>query len=426
MDNTKTQRLWSRDFSLLVFGQIVSIFGNMVLSFALPLYVLDISGSAALYGLVLSLPYITLIITSPIGGIIADRLRKQRIMFWLDAATTVIIVLYMIASGLVAAVVPLVIVKLMALNAIQGLYMPAVQASIPALVSTEKLVPANSVVTMVNMFSGIAGMAIAGVLYAKFGLFPILAMSAVCFAVTAVMDLLIRIPYKKQEGTGSIVDIVISDISKSTIFMVKEKPIMAKCAFIGFFLQLTLVPMIVVGIPVLLTQHLGFGMEFVGYSQSIMMVGGLIGGIVTGILGARLSIKRLPLVLFISCMLFGFIGLPFVITTTDFSAYIIITAATAIAFAVMQMVNIPLFAFIQGETPSELIGKVMSMFLILPFVATAVGSFVYGILYEHYEKMPWIVIFGTVILTALVALYAHMQFRNVTVGTAVGEGLGSE
>jgi len=31
------QKLWNRDFSLLVFGQTISIFGNMILSFALPL-----------------------------------------------------------------------------------------------------------------------------------------------------------------------------------------------------------------------------------------------------------------------------------------------------------------------------------------------------------------------------------------------------
>jgi len=415
MDNTKTQRLWNRDFFLLVFGQIVSIFGNMVLSFALPLYILDISESAAMYGFVLAVPYISLILLSPIGGILADRLKKQRIMFWLDATTTVIIVLYMIASGLIAAAVPLVIVKLLALNAIQALYMPAVQAAVPSLVITEKLVPANSVTQMVNMFSSMVGMAVAGVLYERFGLFPILIVSAVCFAVTAVMDLLIRIPYNKPDNTGSVTQIVKSDLSQSAKFAVKEKPIISKCAFIGFFIQLSVVPMVVVGIPVLVTQHLDYGMDMVGYSQSIMMIGGLMGGIAAGTLGARLTIKKLPLILFIACMLFGLIGLPFLFAVPSFAAYVFLTAATALAMAAVQLVSIPLFAFIQAETPSDLIGKVMSLFVILPFVATAIGSLIYGVLFEWFEAVPWVVVFGTVLLSCLVVVYARGQFKKIAV-----------
>ena len=90
---------------------------------------------------------------SPIGGMIADRFRKQRVMFWLDAGTTVLIIGYIIASGFTAAIIPIIIVKLMALNAIQGVYMPAVSASVPVLVNEEKLVSANSAVNLVNSLS---------------------------------------------------------------------------------------------------------------------------------------------------------------------------------------------------------------------------------------------------------------------------------
>jgi predicted MFS family arabinose efflux permease len=334
-------------------------------------------------------------------------------MFWLDAATTVIIILYMIASGLISAAVPLVIIKLMALNAIQGMYMPAVQASVPALQTTEKLVPANSVVSIVNMLSSMAGMAIAGLLYARFGLFPILLVSAVCFAITAVMDLLIRIPYQKPESGGSIAEIVKGDLVQSAKYMIKENPIIAACALIGFLLQLTMVPMVIVGVPVMITQNLGYGMDMVGYSQSIMMVGGLAGGILAGALGTRLKMKKLPLFLLISTLLFGAIGLPFLFETTAFSAFIIITIATAAAFAAIQLVNIPLFAFIQAETPSDLIGKVMSLFLILPFVASAFGSLIYGFFYERFEASPQIVVFGTVVLMIFVVAYAQKQIKKI-------------
>jgi MFS family permease len=419
LNNSKERfgmKLWSRDFSLLTVGQLVSIFGNMVLSFALPLYILDISESAALYGMVLAIPYISLIITSPIGGILADRVRKQRIMFWLDAITTLIIVTYIAAMGFVTAVVPIVIVKLMALNAIQGMYMPAVQAAVPSLVPSEKLVPANAVVTMINTFSGMAGMAVAGVLYSEFGLMPILVMSAVCFAVTAVMDLLIRIPFKKQESTGSVVQIVKSDVKLAAKFMFKEKPILAKSGVVVFFLQFGLISMLIVGIPVLINQNLGMDMDMVGYSSGIMMAGGLAGGIIGGTLGPKLTMKNAAFMLGVGGIAIIPIGLVFIFDVSAMAAYIAITAASALSVGAIQLANIQFMAFIQRETGVELIGKVMSLIVILPFIASALGSFIYGLLFEQLKVIPWTVVFATVLLTACVALYAHRLFGKFMFG----------
>ena len=406
------KKLWNRDFSLLVFGQIMSLFGNMVLSFALPLYILDISGSPALFGLVMSLPYISLVIMSPIGGIIADRLKKQRIMFWLDVSTTIIIVLYIAASGFFTAIVPIVIVKLMALNAIQGLYMPAVHSSVPLLVSADKLVPANAVTSSVNMFSNMAGMAIAGVVYASFGLFPILAVSAVCFAITAVMDLLIRIPYNKQENPENIGEMVKRDMYASSKFMVKEKPIIAKSAVIIFFMQASVASMLTVGVSVLISQNLGLGMELVGISQSIMMAGGLFGGIMAGTLGARLTMKKAPLLLLFASVAITPIALPFLFSMPAFLGFIIITAASFLTVSVIQMAQVQFFAFIQGETPNELIGKVVSLIAVLPFIASALGMFTYGVLFEQFYTLPWITVFATVFVSGMVALYSRRLYAK--------------
>ena len=44
--NTKP---FSRDFRLMILGQIISLFGNGILRFALSLYVLELTGSAAVF-----------------------------------------------------------------------------------------------------------------------------------------------------------------------------------------------------------------------------------------------------------------------------------------------------------------------------------------------------------------------------------------
>ncbi|MCL2231597.1 MAG: MFS transporter, partial [Treponema sp.] len=168
-------KLWNRNFSLLMTVQILALFVNTTLSFVLPLHILYISGSPALFGTVLALAGIPLILMTPLGGIIADRGKKKRIIFWMDASTTIIIVLYMLLSGFFADVVPIVIVKLLALNVIQGIYMPTAMASVRFLVPKEKLVPANAAASMIFSLANATGPAIGTILYAQFNLFPVLA-----------------------------------------------------------------------------------------------------------------------------------------------------------------------------------------------------------------------------------------------------------
>ena len=74
------QKLFSKDFTLVIIGQIISLFGNATIRFALPLYLLNHTGSSALYGMVTACAFIPAILLSPIGGIIADRINKRNIM----------------------------------------------------------------------------------------------------------------------------------------------------------------------------------------------------------------------------------------------------------------------------------------------------------------------------------------------------------
>ena len=82
----KTKR-FGKDFILVIIGQIISLFGNAILRFALSLYVLDTTGSAAVFGGILAVSMVPTILCSPLGGVLADRVPRQRIMWGLDFFT---------------------------------------------------------------------------------------------------------------------------------------------------------------------------------------------------------------------------------------------------------------------------------------------------------------------------------------------------
>ena len=88
------QKLFSKDFILVVIGQIISLFGNTAIRFALPLHLLNHTGSSALYGTVTACAFIPAILLSPIGGIVADRINKKNIMVILDFFTAAVILIF--------------------------------------------------------------------------------------------------------------------------------------------------------------------------------------------------------------------------------------------------------------------------------------------------------------------------------------------
>ena len=77
--------LWTRNFILLVLGQASSLFGNLILRLALSMYLLEVTGSAAVFAGILSAAALPTIILSPLGGVLADRVDRRRLMVLLDA-----------------------------------------------------------------------------------------------------------------------------------------------------------------------------------------------------------------------------------------------------------------------------------------------------------------------------------------------------
>ncbi|MEG0764096.1 MAG: MFS transporter, partial [Oscillospiraceae bacterium] len=132
---------YGKDFILIVIGQIISLFGNGILRFALPLYLLRETNSPALFGIVTACSFLPMIFLSFLGGILADRINKRNIMVALDFLTAGIIFVFFLSIGKVA-LVPLIIVVLMLLYGISGTYQPTVQASIPILIASENILSA--------------------------------------------------------------------------------------------------------------------------------------------------------------------------------------------------------------------------------------------------------------------------------------------
>lgn len=414
MNTSPRSPLFTRDFTLVVIGQIISLFGNAIIRFALPLYLLNQTGSPSLFGLVGACSFIPLVVLSPIGGIFADRVSKRAIMVVLDFSTAGIVLLFSLLLGK-APLVLLLIVTLMLLYGIQGAYQPAVQASLPVLTAPDRLISANAVINQVSSLAGLVGPAAGGLIYSVFGLYPILAVGGVCFLLSAIMELFIHIPFERRPTDKSALKIIAGDLSDSMRFIRFERPALGALMGVLVSINLFLSALIIVGVPVLVTQSLALpesaAQRLYGYAQAILAAGGLCGGILAGVMGAKLKIEKCGILFLLVAALLVPMGLSLAAAAPAMVSYGVIVACCFMIMTLASLMSVRFMALIQAVTPGHMIGKVISCVLALATCAQPVGQLLYGWLFE-WSRPHWI-LFGAAAVTCCIAVLSSGSFGRL-------------
>lgn len=412
----KNQRLFSKDFTLVVIGQIVSLFGNATIRFALPLYLLNHTGSSALYGTVTACAFVPAILLSPVGGMVADRVNKRNIMVALDFFTSAVILGFTLLLG-GGHLVLLLTVTLMLLYGIAGAYQPAVQASIPALVEQEQFMAANSIINTISSFAALMGPVLGGILYSAFGLEPVLWVCMVCFVLSAVMEIFIRIPFQRQASEGSILLTVRRDFGQSVRFIRKDRPVIGKALLAVCGINLFLSAMIVVALPYLVTEVLELeaaqANRLYGFAEGALAAGGLAGGIGAGLFAKRLKIRRAGN-LITACALCVFpMGTALMLPVLGMTRYLVLTLCCFAVMVFSTMFSVQMMSFVQAETPQNLIGKVIAVILTVSMCAQPLGNAMYGVLFEVCDGTEYIPVFFSGAVSLAIALGAGKVFRRL-------------
>lgn len=409
------QKLFSKDFTLVVIGQIISLFGNATIRFALPLYLLNLTGSSALYGTVTACAFIPAILLSPVGGIVADRVNKRNIMVILDFFTAAVILAFclLINEG---NLILLVTVTLMLLYGIAGAYQPSVQASIPALVNQDNLLAANSIINTISSFSSLTGPVLGGILYSAYGLKPVLWVCMVCFFMSAVMEIFIEIPFRKQASEGGILETARTDFAESIRFIRKEKPVIGKAVLVVCGINLFLSAMIVVGLPYLVTEVLNLeasqANKLYGFAEGALAAGGLAGGIGAGIFAKKLAIHKSGN-LVIACAVCVFpVSAALMLFSSGMINYIVITVCCFVIMAFSTIFTVQMLSLIQTETPQNLIGKVIAVILTVSMCAQPLGSAFYGVLFEICKGFEYAVVLFSGVVSLMIAVSTRNIFKK--------------
>src|SRR3990172_4145004 len=196
-------------FSIVWFGQLVSLLGTNMTLFALTIWAYELTGSATALALVGFFFVTPMLLVSPIAGAIVDRGNRKFMMMVSDLAaglaTIVLLALYL--SG------KLQIWHLYIAGAFEGVFQsfqwPAYSATISTMLSKEQYGRANGMMSLAESASGIFSPLLAGALLSVVGLAGILTIDIVSFVFAIGALLFVAIPKPQiteegHQGQGSI------------------------------------------------------------------------------------------------------------------------------------------------------------------------------------------------------------------------------
>ena len=406
------QKLFTKNFTLLVLGQASSLFGNYILRLALSMYVLETTGSAAVFAGILSAAAIPSILLAPFGGILADRANRRNIMVALDALTGLaVLCTAVILPGSHALVV---IGGLLVVLSVFGAFeTPTVRACIPQMLVGDNIIRGNAVVNQIASISYLTAPLLGGILYAAFGLKPVMFASVVCFFITASFEWFIKLGYRPGDAQGNMLCMIRNDFIGSIRFLMKEQPDIMKVLLLAALSRFFVMGIAMVGIPFLVRTILGLDAKFYGGAESALAVATILGSLAAGLFTGKLKIGKLFIVLSAIGICIIPAGIVFLFPADAVIRYTVSVAAFCGMQAAISIFSIFAVSMIQQKTPDHLLGKVMAYTSAITMCAQPFGQMIYGFLFDGCREAVYLVLILTGIAVGLIGVGSAGFFRRM-------------
>jgi MFS family permease len=188
------------DFRRLYLASFISLGGDWFLLVALFSLALELTGSAVSVALLIASQEIPFFLMSPIGGVIADRLNRKRLMVTYDLVRAVLCLGFLLVSD--ASTMWIAYLLLASISSFSAFFDPASSAAFPNLVDDEDLGPANALFGSLWGTMLALGAALGGIVAATLGQNAAFAIDAVSFALSALLIARITRPFSTDLSEG--------------------------------------------------------------------------------------------------------------------------------------------------------------------------------------------------------------------------------
>jgi DHA3 family macrolide efflux protein-like MFS transporter len=421
---------WQRTTALFLIGQAITLFGTMITGHAISWYVTLQTQSGTILTLFTVAMMVPMALSSPVGGVWADRYNRKYLINLVDAAIALVTLVMALFFSAGFEWLGLLFVCVVIRGFGQGIQMPTVTALLPDIVPPEQLVRVNGFNASIQSLSMFASPMIAAALLTFFPIQILMYIDVVTAAIgIAIVFFFVhthkgmrRIPTASTTTpAGEVAGAALGIDEGTTTTEEPERPgffsdfkaglrYMWKNPFILAFTLLGVVFGVLATPPALLTplqvvRDFGADAWRLGAIEVAFAVGMMAGGVFIGIWG---GFKNRSWTMALATALFGLgaIGLGLL---DNFWVYLGCMLFVGIT---MPMFNAPSMAVLQARVDPDYMGRVFSVSMMTGSLAMPVGMIAFGPLSDMIA-IDWLLVgTGGAIMLLGVCIVASRTFRQ--------------
>ena len=354
-----------RDFAVFWAAQTLSVLGDSFALIALPLLVLEATGSVARMGLLTAVGGAASVLAAVFAGAVVDRVDRRRLLITCDLAR-------MVLYGLIPLVwafgphIWVLYAVLPVCEAVGMFFSVGYVTVVRALVGTAQLTEANGRLNSTAAAAGVLGPLCAGLVAAWTGPEAAVAVDAASFAVSAACLAVVRLaPRPADDGPASPRDSLWQDLRTGVAFLRRHPVLRSLTVLLFVFGFLTL------GLSDLLIYHLKHDLGHDDGAVGTVLAVGALGTIAGSLLVARVR-RRLGFgPTWIGSVAVGGLAVAGIGAA---STVPVVAVLTVVFLACVGMAGTCSMSLRQEITPEPLLGRVTSAYGTLTDAAAPAGA----------------------------------------------------
>lgn len=393
-------------FLIFLASGLIVAFADSLFEMAVVWHVLTVTGSATIVGAIAAGIALPVTLSAPFAGVLADRWSRRKLMIFSrltrGGVITVVFFLYwarilnpwhLLAVGVVDSF-------------IQTVGGAAATAVVPNLVSQDRVLKANAWLQGGSQVAPIVAGAAGGLIIAIVGIAGVAGITSILFMASGLMlALLAEASFGGGHSDGSRLTprVFFSEFTEGFRHIART-PSVWTMMLVAVVANLFLSGLIFVLMPFYVTEVLVGGAPLYGYLKGALIVGSLIGLVISGRIGDRLRVGT------VVGIAISFIGAQFVILAITSNLWLSFFL-WALVGASLPIINIPLFSTLQLSVPDGTRARVMTTFMALSGASTPASFVIIGVIADRMGTATTFLIGGMALL--LLGMVTWLQRRKL-------------
>jgi MFS family permease len=406
-------KLFNKNYMRQWGGQSVSLLGSQAFAVAMLFWIKRATGSAALMGLLQMFSGLPVVILGPIGGTIADRYSRRRIIVLSDLVRGIAVLslaaLIFFAPEATNLILVWLFVVSLCLSVVAAIFGPAISATIPDLVPSDRVAAANSMGQLSLQLSVFIGQGLGGTLFRLLGAPMLFLIDGVTYLFASINQSFVVIPQtlpdKSSDWREQFQEFK-RDI-KEGLRYVWHKEGLREAVFVSAFLAFFSAPIIIL-LPFFVEDVLQVRVDWYGFLLAAYGLGTLLGYLFAGAVrfSAKTRSRAMMSLIVLQSLGYGLLGL-------------VQGPATAMGLALLGgfssgFITVNITTIVQLTTPGQIRGRVFGLLAAISSSLTPVAMGLAGVVADLVnQNIRLIYVSCGVIMVALsLAVSLNRGFRN--------------